>query len=233
VMVSLGLWDTIDYVGSIFVQASTTMHELGHNIELYHGGSAPIYGNATTATYIEPNCKPNYLSIMSYLFQARGLFDNVPAHAGIPQLNYSTLGPNQPNQIATINENAMSPVTLGTLPYRTAWFEPLVPGTTAYNLGLPAAKKYCNGEFFPDGSTVPPNGVAMARTDAQTVSSPLGWNAASTDINLDGLFSGSLATPRLLPGFDDWSHTLIRLGGRLSLHESSRFLHVKTQRGVE
>src|SRR4030095_421806 len=84
VMVSLGLWDTIDYVGSTFVQASPTMQEPGHNSDFYHGGAPPIWGNATTATYIEPNCKPNYLSMMSYLFQARGLFDNVTANAGIP-----------------------------------------------------------------------------------------------------------------------------------------------------
>ena len=117
VMVSLGLWDTIDYVGSPFVQASTTMHELGHNIELYHGGATPVWGNAATATVIEPNCKPNYLSVMSYLFQARGLFDDVPAHAGLPQLNYSTLGP---SQISSINENAMSPGTLARTRCRTA-----------------------------------------------------------------------------------------------------------------
>jgi hypothetical protein len=34
------------------------MHELGHNLNLKHAGTADL-----------PNCKPNYLSVMNYLFQ--------------------------------------------------------------------------------------------------------------------------------------------------------------------
>src|SRR5262249_29782746 len=68
VLVSLGLWDASTFIGTPFIQASTTMHELGHNFELYHGGATPIWGTGTSATYVEPNCKPNYLSVMSYLF---------------------------------------------------------------------------------------------------------------------------------------------------------------------
>lgn len=39
-------------------QEGTFMHELGHNLGLYHGGTAT-----------DPNCKPNYLSVMNYLYQ--------------------------------------------------------------------------------------------------------------------------------------------------------------------
>ncbi|MGB6463770.1 MAG: hypothetical protein WBF38_06065 [Nitrosotalea sp.] len=39
-------------------QDGTFMHELGHNLGLYHGG---ITNN--------PNCMPNYLSVMNYLYQ--------------------------------------------------------------------------------------------------------------------------------------------------------------------
>ena len=42
-------------------QASTIMHELGHNLGLEHGGNNSI------------NYKPNHLSIMNYLYQLRGL----------------------------------------------------------------------------------------------------------------------------------------------------------------
>src|SRR5690606_21959423 len=71
VLVTLGLWDTEKFVGSPFVQASTFFHELGHNVNLWHGGKPAVFGDQVdnTTTQVEPNCKPNYLSIMSYLFQ--------------------------------------------------------------------------------------------------------------------------------------------------------------------
>ena len=61
-------------VGTPFMQASTLMHELGHNMERRHGGEA-----------FEPNCKPTYLSVMNYLYQLRGLLDDV----GKPHLDFS------------------------------------------------------------------------------------------------------------------------------------------------
>jgi hypothetical protein len=45
------------------------MHELGHTLTLAHGGT--YYDQNNVASY-EVNCKPNYLSVMSYLFQTRG-----------------------------------------------------------------------------------------------------------------------------------------------------------------
>src|SRR5262249_35809407 len=48
-------------VGTIQQQAGTFMHELGHNLNLGHGG-----GDST-------NFKPNYLSIMSYRYQMSGV----------------------------------------------------------------------------------------------------------------------------------------------------------------
>src|SRR5918994_723565 len=62
-IVSLGNWKSGGanvighYNGNTNHQAGTIMHELGHNLGLGHGGSDGI------------NCKPNYLSIMSYLRQ--------------------------------------------------------------------------------------------------------------------------------------------------------------------
>ncbi|MBI1736982.1 MAG: DUF3344 domain-containing protein [Candidatus Rokubacteria bacterium] len=58
-VVSLGGWT--NQTGTIQEQAGTLMHELGHNIGLRHGGD-----NHT-------NYKPNYLSVMNYAFQTRGL----------------------------------------------------------------------------------------------------------------------------------------------------------------
>ena len=54
-------------VGTDDQQAGTFMHELGHNLNLAHGGAADSFaigsGNYNT------NCKPNYLSVMNYARQ--------------------------------------------------------------------------------------------------------------------------------------------------------------------
>ena len=77
--VTIGLWDKLLGTGTAFLQASTTLHELGHNLGLSHGGPLPIPGDANanppTATVMETNCKPNYQSSMSYLFQVHGMID--------------------------------------------------------------------------------------------------------------------------------------------------------------
>lgn len=59
-IVSLGSWT--GSVGTVNEQAGTFMHELGHNLGLRHGGED------------HDQWKPNYLSVMSYAFQTRGLF---------------------------------------------------------------------------------------------------------------------------------------------------------------
>jgi Metallo-peptidase family M12B Reprolysin-like len=56
-IVSLGNWT--NGVGTLDQQEGTFMHELGHNLGLRHGGADEI------------NYKPNYMSIMNYLFQTK------------------------------------------------------------------------------------------------------------------------------------------------------------------
>jgi len=65
-IVSIGNWglnlsDDINTNMTINFQASTIMHELGHNLSLRHGG------------FENKNYKPNYLSVMNYLYQLQGL----------------------------------------------------------------------------------------------------------------------------------------------------------------
>jgi len=60
-------------VGSIDQQEGTFMHELGHNLGLYHGGEYPVL-NPANDTY--DNCKPNYPSVMSYSRQFSDLDPN-------------------------------------------------------------------------------------------------------------------------------------------------------------
>ncbi|QEN07188.1 hypothetical protein EXM22_03980 [Oceanispirochaeta crateris] len=65
----LNLWQYDDYGFTldefknrvINYQASTIMHEFGHNLGLSHGGNESL------------NYKPNYYSIMNYLYQIQGL----------------------------------------------------------------------------------------------------------------------------------------------------------------
>ncbi|MDW7548868.1 lamin tail domain-containing protein [Pseudoalteromonas peptidolytica] len=65
-MISLGNWGlNVDSEIAANVtysfQAGTIMHELGHNLGLYHGGNENV------------NFKPNHVSVMNYLYQLDGL----------------------------------------------------------------------------------------------------------------------------------------------------------------
>lgn len=66
IIVTLGSWGlNADSAGEINelinFQAGTIMHELGHNLGLKHGGNEDV------------NNKPNYYSVMNYLYQMKGL----------------------------------------------------------------------------------------------------------------------------------------------------------------
>ncbi|MFO0550624.1 MAG: hypothetical protein U0271_19680 [Polyangiaceae bacterium] len=65
-IITLGGWELSDATLAdrtelYNLQAATLMHELGHNLNLHHGGGTDING------------KPNYISIMNYAYQLYGL----------------------------------------------------------------------------------------------------------------------------------------------------------------
>lgn len=91
VQVSLGGWNTGGAadrdgdglsdrdVGTIAQQAGTMIHELGHNLDLRHGGTDNV------------NRKPNFVSAMNYAFQLAGVPPTDPDGAGplIGRVDYS------------------------------------------------------------------------------------------------------------------------------------------------
>jgi hypothetical protein len=145
VLVTLGLWYSVknenDMVGSTLVQAGTLMHELGHNLDLSHGGLA------TT-----PNCSPNYPSVMSYLYQTRGLTDI----NGVEQIDYSN------GLLAALNENSISRSnSLGSALYRIRYYGPLAPGDSPAK----AASVHCDGTTILDKAQ-------MVRSEAPDLLTP-------------------------------------------------------------
>ena len=69
-------------------QAGTFMHELGHNLNLGHGGvSTAQLGVRTSADYTM-NCKLNYLSVMNYARQLPNAA--FPASTWEANFNYNT-----------------------------------------------------------------------------------------------------------------------------------------------
>jgi hypothetical protein len=214
-MVTLGMWD--EFVGRPYVRASTTLHELGHTLGLWHGGPETVrtesggwapgairWGTRTTPTVVEANCKPNYLSSMSYLFQVHGLFDDRDEiHLDFSGGAGATL----------VESGALPDSPLFTVPapkYRTAWFAP-AGSALVERLGAPQAKRYCSGARF--DLTAPPE--PMARVHTETLSQVIDWNgdgwtnsATGQDVNFDGRLGS-------LHGYDDWSNIRLDQAGAI------------------
>jgi hypothetical protein len=195
-MVTLGLWD--NEVGTSFVQGSTLMHELGHNLGLRHSGVLP-------SGLLEPNCKPNYQSIMNYLFQVRGLWNS----QGVPVIDYSR------QLLPTLNESALVEAAGfgATAIYGARWFAPLGNSINAA-LGTSPASRHC------DGTLVGPAEPAYITADADpSTGAAIDWNAngviagtESQDVNFDGVLRETFT------GANDYATMDLRqVGGRRSV----------------
>ena len=198
VLVSMGLWT--EFVGRPVARAGTILHELGHNLGLNHGGSPTLWGNKllSTTTYFEPNCKPNYLSSMSYLFQVHGLFDaNDEVHVDFSGTAHSGI-----NEASTLTDAALSPSAA----YLPAWFAP-AGSALALQLGSPQATRFCSGTKF--NPAAPP--APMARVYTATPTDAIDWKGdlltntglASQDVNFDNKLTGP---PKQFNGFNDWGN---------------------------
>ena len=207
VLVALGAFEDEQKlpVGTTFMQGSTLMHELGHNFELTHAGLQSL----DPAIPREPNCKPQYLSVMNYLYQLRGLPD---ASAAL-QMDYSA------SASGVLDEHGLSDGTaIANQQYRMGWYAPLAGSylgpDAAHPQGLAqAAKKHC------DGSDLVPGETPMVRVDAPGVSIPIDWNANGSlsdgavpeDANFDGKQTSLNGSP------SDWANIRpTQLGSRRS-----------------
>lgn len=180
-------------VGTVFMQASTLMHELGHTFERRHGGDTG-----------EPNCKPTYLSVMNYLYQLRGLADDL----GRPHLDFAREA--LPGE-TPLFEDALFDGSVWGLPYRIGWYAPLDGSYLSGNPYVTLARKRCDGTSVIEGER-------MMRFDAVRAADPIDWNAngrtddgplPAQDINFNGRAGDVLA------GSDDWSNLrLDQIGAR-------------------
>jgi hypothetical protein len=138
--VTLALWETApnqDMSKRANVVAGTLFHEIGHTIGLSHGG---LYYD-TPGNYIptfEANCKPNYQSIMNYLFQLDGVGPNAAvafSNQTLTELYPGSLG--SVAQLADIDTGHVgSAATFAT----SAWY-----GTTAPSPTASPATLHCDG----------------------------------------------------------------------------------------
>ena len=231
--VTLGLWGTDDpvgcqpdpsqplnlnqsycdnQVGTAAVQTGTLAHELGHELTLTHGGtyySDPA--NASVPTY-ELNCKPNFVSVMNYLFQVRGFGDNGAA---------SNFGFDYSGQaLPLLDETALSESSgIGPAQHLTRWYSK--PNSLDVQLQNSTGGRYATAHC--DGTPQLPTEPPAVRVDAPPATGgSLDWNNDLTvpdavaspglDVNHNGVVGDSAFS-----GFNDWSSiNLQQLGARSS-----------------
>ena len=184
-LITLGLWGAAGQ--SDQVQAGTFMHELGHSNGLTHGGFYYDTPNSYVPT-VEPNCKPNYQSVMSYQFQV-DLLDN-----GVLDFSEQRLSP--------LNENSLPAAVTTTdgaaLAYSTTkWYTPMQPAVGT------AATYHCDGT--PLSPLTDPNPTMYLLGGTANPITPRWMN--NSDINFDGALSTSLR------GYNDWANLDLRQVG--------------------
>ena len=192
-LITLGLWGADGQ--SLAVQEGTLMHELGHTFYLPHGGV--FYNPAIPYVPIfEANCKPNYQSVMSYMFQVDLLDKYDPANNQFTggfldfspdTLNTLTIG-RLPTTVTALTTTSGGAPTYGGI----KWYAPGTP------VGTPATR-YCDGTPLP--SSPPPSMVLLEGT-ASAISPA--WTA-NQNIDFD-----PPNAPLVLHGFSDWANLDLR-----------------------
>lgn len=136
----------LPFVRNKWNKAANFMHELGHNLSLFHGGPRPI------APIDQRNLsfKTNSFSVMNYLYSIFGLFRN-----GGPYIDYASF------TFAPFNESAVLEIN------------GLTPGTINGPLSEYGARSLCQN---PDSGEFEIELVANNLTSGNGNAAPIDWN---------------------------------------------------------
>ena len=162
-LISLG--NASKKTGTADQQAGTFMHELGHNLGLRHGG-------ADNTHY-----KPNYLSVMNYMFQMSG----IGADSTFGLYSYSDV------ELGAIREDSLDPDA------------PLAPG-----VGIYSSAYACFDSPAPSCNRTSPQQPAHFDIVGSIAIPPIAWACKPPmrgrwDVNGDGCYDQ-------LNGYNDWGH---------------------------
>jgi hypothetical protein len=200
-----------DQVGTLNVQTGTLMHELGHTLTFTHGGTYYKDPSNRSLPFYELNCKPNDITVMNYLFQARGFTDGGFDFSSqtLPPLNETT---SVVNGILPLSESTgLGPDVFGQpAQHLTRWYASPNAGDLMLH---DQAIAHCDGTpLLPNEFPGQPG--QMSRVDAFVApngnfSSPLDWNNNLTvpdpvrspgiDLNFNGLTNDAPFS-----GFNEW-----------------------------
>lgn len=144
VIITLGNWglnstnpESLNYL--VNIQASTMMHELGHNFGLNHGG----------ADY--SNNKPNHLSVMNYLYQLSGL-PEIGNNEGDRFLSSVYMPDQQCNEFISLKNGPWQDYLLFKIDYSNGLSQPMFEAAIEEyvgfgQLGSSAIDFNCNGQI--------------------------------------------------------------------------------------
>lgn len=153
----------------INMQASTVMHELGHNLGLQHGGNEDV------------NYKPNYWSIMNYLYQLNGLASDPTASTAYQRWRYNN-GNGTPVPCSMVNSRCDS----------TSQF------VMSYSNGSGSS---LNESALQEANNIGRGSASSAYAD-WNLNGALNLNPLSIDLNGDGVKT-------TLTDYNDWGNLLL------------------------